>query len=594
MNSRPALSIFRFGTNMIKHILIPILLNLAGLQSMPAAEDIVVADFESETYEDWTATGTAFGDGPAVGTLKGQMAVTGFNGKRLVNSFNGGDGTTGTLMSPQFTIQRNYLTFLIGGGGHAGRTCMNLLADGKIVRETTGTNTQSGGSEELAAAFWDVTEFKGKDVAIQIVDNMTGGWGHINIDHIVQSDIKPVIQSFDRTFTVEKKFLLIPIKNGAPKVKIEVTVDGEPVRRYSTELATDPNHVDWYAYFTMDTYHGQSATVSVSRTTEAAFNLIRQSDTVPASEQHYDEPLRPQVHFSQLVGWNNDLNGMVYLDGEWHLYFQHNPVGWSWGNMTWGHAVSKDLVHWEELPDVLFPGTTAKGACFSGGAVIDKHNTAGWKSGNNDVLVAFLTDTGAGESVAYSNDRGRSFTWYKSNPVIKHKGRDPKVIWYAYDDTDTPISDEAKKLGSHWVMALYDESDQHGQNTAFYTSTNLKDWTEQSHLSGYFECPELFELPVEGSNDETRWVTFAADGKYVTGSFDGRTFSPDHESRHQLHYGKFYASQTFDNSPDGRRIQIGWMRVGMKDMPFNQTFSFPHHLTLSMRAETISVNRRIR
>lgn len=542
--------------------------------------DIVIADFEGETYGDWKTTGTAFGDGPAIGTLPGQMDVSGFTGKRLVNSFNGGDAPTGTLTSPQFTIERDYLKFLIGGGGYADKTCMKLLVDGQEVRAAVGPNVRPGGSEALAPASWDVKDLQGQKATIVIIDEASGGWGHINVDQIVQSNQDVDLRQRSRDFTVNQPYLLLPIKNGAPKVNVQLAVAGKPVRLYSTELATDPHDVDWYAYFTIDRYRGQAATISATRAAAAAFDLIRQSDHVPAGKDHYQEALRPQFHFSQLVGWINDPNGMVYLDGEWHLYFQHNPVGVEWGNMTWGHAVSRDLVHWNQLPNVLFPETMAKGACFSGGAVIDHHNTAGFQTGDKEVLVAFLTDTGAGESLAYSNDQGRTFTWYEGNPVVKHQGRDPKVIWYAYDEQDQPIDDTAKQRGGHWVMAVYDESEQLGQNTAFYTSNDLKAWTLQSHLTGYFECPELFELKVEGSPDQSQWVTFAADGKYALGTFDGRKFTPSFAGKQQLFHGNLYAAQTFDNAPDNRRVLIGWMRMALPGMPFNQAFTFPHELTL--------------
>ncbi|MCC9607329.1 GH32 C-terminal domain-containing protein [Blastopirellula sp. JC732] len=565
-----------------------LLLNFSALAlAADSQADLRIADFEQETYGEWKTTGTAFGDGPAVGTLPGQMAVSGFEGKRLVNSFKGGDAPTGTLTSPPFTIERDYLKFLIGGGGYADQTCMKLLVDGQEVRAAVGPNTQPGGSESLAPSSWDVKELRGKTATIAIIDNASGGWGHINVDQIVQSNKDVDVRPRSREFTFNQPYLLLPIKNGAPKVNVELTVAGTPVRRYSTELAVDPNDVDWYAYFTIDRYRGQEATIAASRASEEAFALIRQADRVPAGINPYEEKLRPQFHFSQLVGWINDPNGMVYLDGEWHLYFQHNPVGVQWGNMTWGHAVSRDLVHWNQLPSVLFPGTMAKGACFSGGAVVDRNNTAGFKTGDKDVLVAFLTDTGAGESIAYSNDQGRTFTWYEGNPVVKHKGRDPKVIWYAYDEQDKPIDDTAKQRGGHWVMVVYDESEQLGQNTAFYTSNDLKAWTLRSHLSGYYECPELFELPVEGSADESRWVTFAADGKYSLGAFDGQTFTPAHEGKRQLFYGKFYAAQTFDNAPHGRRVLIGWMRMEMPGMPFNQAFTFPHELTLRETPEGV-------
>ena len=555
-----------------------------------AEDDILIAGFESETYGQWKTTGEAFGPGPVKGTLPGQMHVSGYRGNRLVNSFYRGDRTTGTLTSPAFNVERNYLTFLIGGGGYKGKTCINLLLNGKTVRTATGPNTQPGGSEQLSLSCWDVREFRGKMVSLEIVDQAKGGWGHINIDHIVLTDKKPkvpVLVRQQREMTITRKYLLIPISNGAKKTDLVLEVEGTPVRNYETELATNADAVDWYAYFTVDSYRGKSAKIVASNATEEGFALIRQADEIPTAIPFYTEPLRPQFHFSQKVGWNNDPNGMVYLDGEWHLFFQYNPTGRNWGNMTWGHAVSKDLIHWKQLPNALFPKTTARGACFSGGAVVDRKNSAGWKTDDRDVLVAFLTDTGAGESIAYSLDHGRTFTWYPGNPVVKHKGRDPKVIWYQYDQHDTPLNEKASRLGGHWVMAVYDEQEKYGKNIAFYTSTNLKQWREQTHLSGYYECPELFELPIDGDQNRTRWVVFAADARYSLGNFDGRKFTPDEPGKHRVHYGSYYASQVFSNAPDGRKIQIGWAKISMPGMPFNQTFSFPHQLTLRTTEEGV-------
>jgi len=551
--------------------------------NLHATDDILVADFEGANYGQWKVTGEAFGSGPARGTLPGQMHVDGFKGKGLVNSFHKGDDATGTLTSPPFKVERKFISFLIGGGKNPDKSCMNLLIDGKFVRNATGSNDRPGGSEVLAPDFWDVSEFAGKTAVLQIVDQATGGWGHITVDQVVQTDVKPkslVLASRENAFTVAKKYLVIPIKNGAQITDLVIEVDGRPVRRYGAELATDPENVDWYAFLTIESYQGKAAKVKVARATVDGFALVRQADTVPGAESWYSEALRPQFHFTQAVGWNNDPNGMVYLDSEWHLFFQHNPVGWNWGNMTWGHAVSKDLVHWQQLPDALFPKTMAVGDCFSGGATVDAKDTTGWKTGTNDVVVAFLTDTGAGEAAAYSNDRGRTFTWHKGNPVVKHSGRDPKVVWYPYSTNDQPLNARAKELGGHWVMAVYDEHPVHKANIAFYTSVNLKEWQEQSHLPGYYECPEFFELRVDADRNNTRWVVLAADAKYALGRFDGRTFTPEHRGKHQVHWGAYYASQTFNNAPDGRRIQIGWVRIDSPNMPFNQTFSFPHELTL--------------
>jgi fructan beta-fructosidase len=564
----------------MKYFCLSTALTITLIASAFASEDILVADFEGETYGEWKAEGDAFGTGPSKGTLPSQMHVSGFNGKGLVNSFLGGDSTTGTLTSPPIKIERKYLTFLVGGGGHAGKTCMNLLVDDEIVHTITGANTRSGGSEELEPAFWDVSDLIGKTVTLEIVDNATGGWGHVNVDHIVQTDTKPELPELarrEKSFTVENRYLIIPIQNkGRSKGEIQVLVGDQAVRKYGLNIATSAETTDWYAFFTIDAYKGQTARVVASKVTEEGFALVKQADTIPGEDNFYREPHRPQFHFTQKVGWNNDPNGMVYHDGTWHLFFQHNPVALPWGNMTWGHATSKDLLHWEQQPNKLFPSTMARGACFSGGATVDTNNTAGW---GKNTLVAFLTDTGAGESIAYSTDGGNTFTWYEGNPVVKHKGRDPKVIWYAYDDDDKPLNDTAKKLGGHWVMVVYDEHPEFKRNAAFYTSTNLKEWAEQSHLPGYFECTELFALPVDGDAKNTRWVVFAADAKYAVGTFDGTTFTPEHEGKHQVHWGPYYASQTFDNSPDGRKIQMGWLRVPAPG-PYNQHFSFPHRLTL--------------
>ena len=379
----------------------------------------------------------------------------------------------------------------------------------------------------------------------------------------------------EKEFTVENKYLIMPIQNKGKGSTIKLYIDGKAVRQYGLNLAPSAEQADWYAFFTIENYKGKKARVEATAT-EAGFTLIKQSNTIPGEENFYKEPHRPQFHFTQKVGWNNDPNGMVYHNGKWHLFFQHNPVGLPWGNMTWGHATSKDLVHWEQQPDKLFPKTMTVGDCFSGSATVDKKNTAGW---GKNTLVAFLTDTGCGECVVYSTDEGETFTYYEKNPVVKHNGRDPKVSWYAYGKEDKPLDDKAKELGGHWVMVVYDDRQGVGGNAAFYTSTNMKEWTEQSHLPGYYECTDLFELPVDGDAKDTRWVVFAADARYAVGRFDGKTFTPEHEGKRQVHYGPYYASQTFDNSPDGRRIQIGWVQVEAPG-PYNQHFSFPHCLTL--------------
>jgi fructan beta-fructosidase len=529
--------------------------------------DVLVADFEGRDYGNWKAQGEAFGTGPAQGTLSNQMQVSGFQGKGLVNSYHKGDGTTGRLVSPPLVIQRKHINFLIGGGGFEGRTCINLLLDGKVVRTTTGPNTQPGGSERLDWHSWDVTDLAGKSVIIEVVDQATGGWGHINIDQIIQSDTPKVTRDAQRQITAEQRYLNLPVKSGAPKRRMAVIADGQTVREFEIELAdAEP---DFWAFLDLAPFAGRQLTLQVDRLPEGSKGLAAatQDATIRGSENLYRETLRPQFHFSSRRGWLNDPNGLVYYKGEYHLYYQHNPYGWDWGNMHWGHAVSKDLVHWQELPIAIYPKRFGDWA-FSGSAVVDRDNTAGFKKGEEDVIVAAWTSTGRGECISYSNDRGRTFTEYQGNPVVKHKGRDPKIIWYA--------------PGRHWVMAVYDEQEQSGKGIAFYTSTDLKAWERRSYLDGYFECPEIFELPLDGDPNRSKWVVYAADGAYSVGSFNGKAFTRE-SGKHPGHYGNcFYASQTYSDIPpdDGRRIRIGWGQVKTPAMPFNQMMTIPTELEL--------------
>jgi fructan beta-fructosidase len=535
-------------------------------------EDILIEDFEAATWGGWTATGEAFGFRPAPGTLPGQMPVTGYRGRRLANSYVNGDGSIGTLTSPPFKIERRYINFLIGGGRFPGRACVNLLVDRAIVRRATGTNNRPGGSERLDPHTWDVSDLIGRTATIQIVDRVRGPWGHVTADHFVQSDTPGTIERrLEMVF--DKRYLNLPVKNGAAKRRMKVIIGGQVVREFEIELAD--SHPDFYVFLDVTAFQGMKATLDPGPLApwSRAPNLIRQSDTITGSKDLYREKYRPQFHFTSRRGWNNDSNGLVWYKGEYHLYYQHNPYGIKWGNMHWGHAVSTDLVHWKELPIALYPQRFGDWV-FSGSAVVDEDNTAGFQTGEEDVIVAAYTSTGRGECIAYSNDRGRTFTDYAGNPVVEHRGRDPKVIWY--------------EPGGHWVMAVYHEVDEK-RTIAFYTSDDLKHWEYQSLIDGFYECPEIFELAVDGDASERTWVLYAADGDYMLGSFDGKVFSAE-SGKHTFSHGNcFYASQTYNNIPasDGRRIQIAWGRVQMPGMPFNQMMLFPVELTLRTTGEGV-------
>jgi fructan beta-fructosidase len=542
-----------------------------------AADDLVVADFEGDTYGDWTVTGEAFGAGPARGALPGQMPVDGFQGRGLVNSFFQGDRTTGTLTSPKFRIERRYLRFLLGGGHHLGETGLNLKVGGKEVRTITGPNDRPGGTEHLEWAQWDVAEFVGKEVVLEIVDRHTGGWGHINVDHILQTDQRlPELKlNVGHDLVAARRFLHLPVRTGAPKRRVKLELSGQTVREFEIELADrDP---EFFVFVDLQSYSGQPLKLVVDKLPEdsQAFALSTTKDDVPDGDRLYREPLRPQFHFSSRRGWNNDPNGMVYHAGEYHLYYQHNPYGWAWGNMHWGHAVSRDLVHWEELPIALYPHKYDDWA-FSGSAVVDAKNTSGFKTSDDDVLVLAYTSTGRGECIAFSNDRGRTWTEYPGNPVVKHRGRDPRLLWHA--------------ASQQWVMAVYHEPEVNGkvlQTIAFHTSPDLKAWTYHSEIEGFFECPDLFELAVDGDAARKLWLLSGANGDYLLGQFDGREFQPQ-SKKLKGHYGNaFYAAQTFSDIPatDGRRIQIGWGTAASPGMPFNQMMTFPTELTLKTTPE---------
>ena len=301
----------------------------------------------------------------------------------------------------------------------------------------------------------------------------------------------------------------------------------------------------------------------------------------------YKETYRPQYHFTPKTNWTNDPNGLIYYKGEYHLFFQHNPFGINWGNMTWGHAVSPDLVHWKQLPHAIHPDEL--GTIFSGSGVVDWNNTGGFQTGDEAVLVNFYTSAGSHapaekvpftQSIAYSNDRGRSWTKYEGNPVIEHivaSNRDPKVIWH--------------EPTQKWVMTLF----LNNNDFAFFGSTNLKEWTRLSDIQiPDGECPDIFELPVDDNPENTKWVFWGAGGKYYIGDFDGTTFTPDGESQRADFGANFYAAQTWSDIPesDGRRIQIAWMNgSNPPEMPFNQQMSFPCVLTLRTASEGIRLHR---
>lgn len=382
-------------------------------------------------------------------------------------------------------------------------------------------------------------------------------------------------------------FLNLPVNGKDPAVMANIILDGKVLDRFTINLAQQTP--EYYTYFDVSAYQGKTLTLTIEGNSVVdkatpRLDKIFVAATYSGQDSVYKEKDRPQVHFTAQRGWLNDPNGLIYHKGEYHLFFQHNPYGWPWGNMHWGHAVSTDLLHWKQLNEAIFPVVkpgVVNDAAFSGTAITDPTNTGGFRKNGIDPLIAFYTSTGRGECIQVSYDNGRTFIDYTGNPVLKHKGegRDPKVFWYA--------------PGKHWVMVVWDASmpkqiglgqQANVREHSIYTSSDLKQWTYQSGVAGFFECPELFEIEVEGKTGVKKWIMYDANGKYVVGDFNGKEFTVEQTfTKYEYGGGVFYASQMFNNAPDGRLIQQGWGRdIFFPGMPFNQVMLFPTDLTLKI------------
>lgn len=393
-----------------------------------------------------------------------------------------------------------------------------------------------------------------------------------------------------------KHYLLLPIEEGSVSWTANIIVETEPAGSFTVPLAVDK--IDYWVPFDLTPYHNHKLLLSFSKSPvrrlgrqpdsyekprEAmAWDQIRLSDTFDTSNT--EVLWRPEYHFSPAYGWMNDPNGMVYKDGEWHLFYQYNPYASIWGNMHWGHAVSKDLVNWEHLPVALYPD--ALGTIFSGSAVVDTDNTSGFGKG---AIVAIYTNSGVRQvqSIAYSTDNGLTFTKYEENPVITAEVRDfrdPKVIW----------NPEAGK----WNLVLAA-----GNEVRFYSSPDLKHWTYESAFGstygshgGVWECPDIFPVSVYGS-DAAKWVLLVNNGggpaggsatQYFVGEFDGRTFSCDSpaEMVKWMDWGKdHYATVSFANAPEDRKVVMAWMNNWdyankVPTMQFRSVNSIPRDLYL--------------
>ena len=362
-----------------------------------------------------------------------------------------------------------------------------------------------------------------------------------------------------------KKYLLLPVQESAEVSNIKVIGSSRQLKTLNVRLAN--NHIDYYVPLCLQEFAGEKGLmldVHVNGTyrtdggvsTFSCWKNMNFSDTFDMKNR---EQYRPVYHHTPAYGWMNDPNGMFYKDGVWNLYFQHNPYGSQWENMTWGHSTSTDLVHWKFQGDPVQPD--ALGTVFSGSAVVDKENTSGFGKG---AVIALYTSAGESQtqSMVYSTDNGKTFTKYEGNPVITSNVpdfRDPHMFW----------NEDIKK----WNMILAA-----GQHMEIYTSDNLKDWKLESSFGetygnhgGVWECPDLMKMKVRGTNKE-KWMLICninpggpfggSATQYFIGDFDGHKFTCESkpEVTKWMDYGKdHYATVTFDNAPEGRRVAIAWM-----------------------------------
>ena len=396
------------------------------------------------------------------------------------------------------------------------------------------------------------------------------------------------MQGAELSFKVKCKYLNLPISQQEPRCRLLFQAKGLPDLSVVARLSARP---EYWVFKDMSDYKGKTLTITFDGD-EEALAQVYQADTIRDASTFYHEENRPQFHFTARRGWLNDPNGCVWHDGLYHLFYQHNPFEREWENMTWGHATSPDLLHWTEHAPVLHPDHL--GTMYSGSAVFDKDNTSGFGTKKNPPLVyAYTADRSDREvqCIAYSLDGGMTLHKYEGNPVIDshdkwqtHDTRDPRVFRYSLTPDPSPRRGEEKSSlplregwggSAGWWVLVLNERNGH----SIYTSQNLRDWTYQSHVNGFWECPDLFPLPVDGNKDDVRWVMLGASNTYMIGRFDGKVFTPE-SGKHRFSTGAIYAAQTFNNVPDGRRIQIGWANIDHKGMPFRGQMLLPTELTL--------------
>ena len=502
--------------------------------------DLLIADFEGDTYGEWKAAGEAFGSRPVIANVTMRNKVVGHCGVGLVNTFLGGDKAIGTLTSPPLTIDREHINFLIGAGDHRDRTCMNLLVDGKVVRSEVGPAVKDKQNREvLCWRSWDVASLKGKQAVLQIVDNYSGGWGHINVDQIVQSntprrtDIKPADQ------------LRLP---GAPSLLPQYTF-ADTLEAQEKQLEANP-----------------------------LLNRFHASRKAMADDRH-----RPFYHYVNPEGRLNDPNGLCYWQGRWHLFYQAYPP--EDPRQHWGHAVSDDLIHWRDLPLAIYPDPEDK--CFSGTCYVD----------GEDRVIAAYHGIGTGTMVAVSSDP-LLLNWKKvtGNAVIPFpKPEDPPLPYNIFDPC-------IWKQGEYYyiILAGQTKTGPAGKAVRALSLHRSKDLAKWEYLHQFLEgdhfslvgddgaCPYFWPI---GTPEQKKHIllhfSHMSGGKYMLGDYDTErdkfvvTDGGDFNHGPMKPCGTHAPSAYPDPKNPGAVIAIFNMNPGMATQGWNQIMSLPRRLTLS-------------
>ena len=496
-----------------------------------ADRDILIADFEGADYGDWTVQGEAFGPRPAVANTTPPNRVTGHWGKGLVNSFLGGDRPVGKLTSPPFTVERPYINFLIGAGRYEGRTCINLCVDGKVVRSSVGPEAKNVKGEEVLDWYgWDVKDLMGKTATLEIVDDYTGGWGHINIDHIFQSDQlrKSTDPDFIRGVTLDRTSLV-------PQYTFANTLEEQ-----EAQLKDNP----------------YMARLKASR------------------ESMADDRYRPIYHYVNPEGTLNDPNGLCFWQGRWHLFYQAYPP--EDRRQHWGHAVSDDLIHWRDLPLAIYPNPEDK--CFSGAAFVE-----------DDRVIAMYHGTQVGNMVAVSSDP-LLLNWKKvtGKAVISMKSPDGQPLPYRVFDPCI-----WKKGDMYYSLSGGTLPGPGGRPTRanfLFRSKDLATW-EYLHpfvADDYFSlvgddgaCPYFWPI---GDRHILLHFSHMSGGKYLLGDYDTDRDKFVVTAGGDFNFGAYGPCGVHAPSacPDGEGgvITIFNMNPGKPTEGWNQIMTLPRRLTL--------------